>query len=108
MPAGAVLVVGSGASGAQIADELHRAALAANALARGEAAVVAQLRVEAGLPVAAPALGVARYLELMRLDKKAEGGRLTFILARALGEAFVAKDVSRDSILEFLKSEGAI
>jgi anhydro-N-acetylmuramic acid kinase len=32
-------------------DELHRAALAANALARGEAAVVAQLRVEAGLPV---------------------------------------------------------
>lgn len=34
-------------------DELHRAALAANALARGEAAVVAQLRVEADLPVAA-------------------------------------------------------
>ena len=44
----------------------------------------------------------------MAQDKKAEDGRLTFILARALGDAFVAKDVSRDSILEFLKSEGAI
>ncbi len=43
----------------------------------------------------------------MGQDKKAEGGKLTFILARALGEAFVAKDVSPQAITEFLISEGA-
>ena len=31
----------------------------------------------------------------MAQDKKAEGGALTFILARAIGEAFVAKGVER-------------
>ena len=29
----------------------------------------------------------------MAQDKKAEGGRLTLVLARRLGEAFVARDV---------------
>ena len=29
----------------------------------------------------------------MRQDKKVERGRLTFILARGIGESFVAKDV---------------
>ncbi|HEV7785363.1 MAG TPA: 3-dehydroquinate synthase, partial [Thermoanaerobaculia bacterium] len=40
-------------------------------------------------------------------DKKAEGGRLTFILARGLGEAFVAKDVDASQVHAFLISEGA-
>ena len=32
----------------------------------------------AGLPLAAPSLGVPRYLELMRMDKKAVGGEPAF------------------------------
>jgi 3-dehydroquinate synthase len=44
----------------------------------------------------------------MAQDKKAEGGRLTFILARGLGEAFVAKDVDAGAVAEFLKAEGAV
>ena len=43
-----------------------------------------------------------------RQDKKAEGGRLTFILARGLGEAFVAKDVDAAAVAAFLKQEGAV
>jgi 3-dehydroquinate synthase len=43
----------------------------------------------------------------MAQDKKAEAGRLTFILARALGEAFVARDVDAAAIRAFLVSEGA-
>ena len=43
----------------------------------------------------------------MGQDKKAEAGRLTFILARALGEAFVAKDVDASAVHAFLISEGA-
>jgi 3-dehydroquinate synthase len=40
-------------------------------------------------------------------DKKAEGGKLTFILARGLGDAFVAKDVDAGEVRNFLIEEGA-
>ena len=43
----------------------------------------------------------------MGQDKKAEGGKLTFILARELGEAFVARDVDADAVTRFLVAEGA-
>ena len=51
--------------------------------------------------------GAARLVGHMAQDKKAEGGRLTFILARALGEAFVAKDVDASVVHDFLVTEGA-
>jgi 3-dehydroquinate synthase len=41
----------------------------------------------AQLPVRAPDLGVDRYLELMRIDKKSEGGELRFVLIEAVGRA---------------------
>ena len=43
----------------------------------------------------------------MAQDKKAEGGRLTLILARRIGEAFVAKDVDPAPLRDFLIAEGA-
>jgi 3-dehydroquinate synthase len=43
----------------------------------------------AGLPVRGPALGADRYLELMRLDKKAEGGEMRFVVIEAPGRAGV-------------------
>ena len=44
-------------------------------------------------------------LAAMRQDKKVERGRLTFILARAVGESFVARDVDEASVSAFLASE---
>ena len=41
----------------------------------------------AGLPVRGPALGASRYLELMRVDKKAEAGEIRFVLLDAPGHA---------------------
>ncbi|MFY7866562.1 3-dehydroquinate synthase [Roseateles sp.] len=41
----------------------------------------------AGLPVTGPKLGVERYLELMRVDKKSEGGAIRFVLIEGLGRA---------------------
>jgi 3-dehydroquinate synthase len=41
----------------------------------------------ARLPVRAPDFGAERYLELMRIDKKSEGGALRFVLIEALGRA---------------------
>ncbi|MBK8073246.1 MAG: 3-dehydroquinate synthase [Ramlibacter sp.] len=40
-----------------------------------------------GLPVTGPALGAQRYLELMRVDKKAEGGEIRFVLIDGPGRA---------------------
>ncbi|RTL19826.1 MAG: 3-dehydroquinate synthase [Burkholderiales bacterium] len=41
----------------------------------------------AGLPVQPPKLGGERYLQLMRVDKKAEAGEIRFVLIEALGRA---------------------
>ncbi|HEY3694028.1 3-dehydroquinate synthase [Phenylobacterium sp.] len=48
-----------------------------------------------------------RLLAHMGQDKKAEAGRLTFVLARRLGEAFVAKAVDPAAVRDFLVTEGA-
>jgi 3-dehydroquinate synthase len=50
---------------------------------------VRELVARAGLPVRAPDLGVARWFDLMRLDKKAEGGEIRFIVIEAPGRAGV-------------------
>jgi 3-dehydroquinate synthase len=48
-----------------------------------------------------------RLLALMAGDKKAEGGALTLILARGIGQAFVAKGVDGAKVRAFLIEEGA-
>ena len=87
---------------------------AAQGLCPGQDAGRAQAAIAAvGLPVrlselASHPFDPARLLGHMAQDKKAEGGRLTFILARALGEAFVARDVDADAIIAFLIEDGAL
>lgn len=44
-------------------------------------------------------------LEAMYQDKKVEGGALTFILMRGVGEAFIARGVEPAQVLEFLRDE---
>ena len=55
----------------------------------------------------APEIFADELLAHMRQDKKVEGGAMTLILLRRLGEAFIEKDVDAATILEFLKSAGA-
>ncbi|MES2015174.1 MAG: bifunctional shikimate kinase/3-dehydroquinate synthase AroKB [Pseudomonadota bacterium] len=53
-----------------------------------DAATVARVRAlvaAAGLPTLAPDLGTERWLELMEVDKKNEGGAIKFILLKPLG-----------------------
>jgi 3-dehydroquinate synthase len=57
----------------------------------------------AGLPVVGPALGRQRYLELMRLDKKAEGGEIRFVVIEAPGRAAV-RSVSEALVAEVLEA----
>ncbi|PPD44992.1 MAG: 3-dehydroquinate synthase [Methylocystis sp.] len=44
-------------------------------------------------------------LSAMYQDKKVEGGALTFILMRGVGEAFIAKSVEPSEVLSFLRDE---
>lgn len=81
-----------------------RGEISANDAARATAAIAAT-----GLPSALPALGLtcdgAVLARHMRHDKKAEGTTLPFLLLRALGEAYVARDVDLGDIAAFLDTE---
>jgi len=44
-------------------------------------------------------------LHAMRQDKKVDRGRITFILAKGIGEAFIARDVEEGSVIAFLDQE---
>jgi 3-dehydroquinate synthase len=75
---------------------------------RASAAIAAS-----GLPttlveVSDRAFDATRLVRHMAQDKKAQDGRLTFILARKVGEAFVAKDVDAGAVAAFLRTEGAV
>lgn len=50
---------------------------------------IAALVKAAGLPTVAPDLGVERWIELMQVDKKNEGGQIRFILIRPLGTPLI-------------------
>jgi len=49
--------------------------------------------------------GVEPILEAMQQDKKVERGALTFILARGVGQTFIAKGVPAEAVLDFLRDE---
>jgi 3-dehydroquinate synthase len=58
----------------------------------------------AGLPVASPDLGVDKYLEMMGLDKKVEGGKMRFVLLKQVGHAAVYGDVPSELLRQTLKA----
>ena len=57
----------------------------------------------AGLPVVAPDLGTARWIELMEVDKKNEGGAIKFILLKPLGSPSIT-NASRELLDATLES----
>lgn len=62
-------------------------------LKAGDVSRIVDLLTRAGLPVTAPDFGFERYMELMGIDKKVEGGKIRFILLRALGSAYLTAEV---------------
>ncbi|WP_420470017.1 3-dehydroquinate synthase [Brevundimonas sp. FT23042] len=78
--------------------------------AQADADRVGAVTAAAGLPVRLAEVGqfgAEALINRMAGDKKAEGGRLTLILARAIGDAFTDKNVDRATLTAFLKAEGA-
>lgn len=74
-----------------------------------EAYAVRDHLAKTGLPVSPPAFpyyNLDELVSLMKQDKKAEAGKITLILARGIGKAFISRDVKesdvRDIWAEFL------
>jgi 3-dehydroquinate synthase len=84
------------AAGMVMAAELS---LLSGMISKGDVARVRRLLERAGLPVRGPALGAARMLELMALDKKVAAGRVRFIMLEAIGKA-VLREVPDAGLVE--------
>jgi 3-dehydroquinate synthase len=74
------------AAGTMLAADLSRRL---GDLSQSDVDRIAALLRRAGLPVVAPDLGEAAYMDYMGVDKKVEGGKIRFVLFRKLGEAYV-------------------
>ena len=58
------------------------------------------------LPIEPPKFGAERYMELMQVDKKTEGGTIRYVLLEKIGKAQI-KSVADATVLETLKATGA-
>ena len=59
-------------------------------------------------PGAGPGAGqpdAATLMDIMGQDKKVRAGKLTLILVRGIGEAFITRDVAPDTVREFLAGQ---
>lgn len=70
--------------------------------AAAKARIAALVRA-AGLPTSAPDLGIARWIELMQVDKKNEAGQIKFILLKPLGTAVITT-APQDILIESIKA----
>ena len=87
------------AAGTMLAAELSRRM---GMIGEAEVERIRKIYAQAGLSAIAPALGPEKYLRLMGLDKKVEGGNMRFILLRHIGEAVLHSDVPADILTETL------
>ena len=47
----------------------------------------------------------ARLVEIMRQDKKAEAGRINFVLVKDVGNAYIDKTIEEDGLVKFIEAE---
>jgi 3-dehydroquinate synthase len=67
-------------------------------LPAADAARLESLLARLGLPVAAPAMPVSRWMEFMGRDKKNEGGAVALILLERLGRARIEKNAPHQAL----------
>ena len=65
---------------------------------------IGKLLSRAGLPINAPGIGSARYLDLMAHDKKNIGGQLRLVLLKKIGEAVTTSEVEINLVAAAIES----
>lgn len=73
-------------------------------LSADELSLVRRIFERAGLPIHGPKLGVERYIDLMRHDKKVEDGRLRLVLLESVGRAFIHDKASIEEVSASIES----
>lgn len=58
------------------------------------------------LPITPPKFGSKRYMELMQVDKKTEGGQIRYVVLEKIGKALI-KSVDDTTVIETLNATGA-
>lgn len=65
---------------------------------------IKRIFIRAKLPVVAPDLGVEKYLDLMGMDKKVEGGKIRFVLLKEVGQAVIEPSVPAELLKQTIES----
>jgi 3-dehydroquinate synthase len=89
------------AAGMVMAAELSQRA---GMLSKPQTARIRRLIERAGLPAQGPSIPAQSLLEWMRVDKKAEGGRMRLVLLSGIGTAEIRDDCEERAILEILRA----
>jgi 3-dehydroquinate synthase len=71
-------------------------------LASDEVKRIFALLTAANLPLAAPKLGVEKYLDLMQLDKKVENSKIRLVLQQGIGKSVITSDYDAEKLKETL------
>jgi 3-dehydroquinate synthase len=58
------------------------------------------------LPIVPPKFGAERYMELMQVDKKTEGGQIRYVILEKIGKAQI-QSVPDAQVIETLTATGA-
>ncbi|MFC1993025.1 3-dehydroquinate synthase [Chloroflexota bacterium] len=61
----------------------------------------------AGLPTEVPELAIDKMVQAMENDKKIQGGKIRFVLPRAIGEVFITDEVN-PSLIELTEKEALV
>jgi 3-dehydroquinate synthase len=77
-----------------------------NQITRAEAERLTSIIQSMNLPIVPPKFGAARYMELMQVDKKTEGGQIRYVILEKIGKAQI-KSVPDAQVIETLIATGA-
>ncbi len=77
-----------------------------NLISQAELARLTKIIKSMHLPTVPPKFGAVRYMELMQVDKKTEGGQIRYVLLEKIGKAQI-KNVPDTQVIETLVATGA-
>ena len=77
-----------------------------NLISKAELERLTKIIKSMNLPTVPPKFGAERYMELMQVDKKTEGGQIRYVILEKIGKAQI-KSVPDNQVIETLSATGA-
>ncbi len=77
-----------------------------NLISSADVARLTKIIESMNLPIAPPKFGAARYMELMQVDKKTEGGQIRYVVLEKIGKAKI-QSAPDEQVINTLSATGA-